>query len=140
MSKFLRILYAVIGFAVLGPTCSGQTRQTELRYGLLSHILRDGTSLAMTYYPIEQFQEYLDQVLMYKKKPDIKTGKTTSKIKIVLVSAGETDRLLEAIQKDGHRIIVFSPGDSTTCTVYQLEPKHFSARKFKTVSIEIPEH
>lgn len=141
MNRFLQILCAVIGLTVSGQlVCSGQTRQPEYPYGLLQHILRDGTSLTMTYYPIEQFQYYVDQVLIYKKKPDIKTGKTTNKVRITLVSAEQTDRLLEAVQKDRHHIIFFSPDDSATCTVYQLDPKHFSARKFKISSIEIPEH
>lgn len=139
MKRFLRFCLIATGLAAAAgrmgyaqPNRSG----ADLEYGFLQHILKNGQSLTMTYYPIEQMQSYIDQVLSKHQMPDVKTGRQTRRIKITMQSAAQCDSLLMAVQKDGFRIIVFSLQEESSCAAYRLEPKIFSSRRFGTSRIE----
>lgn len=143
MTKYLRLLVAVVGLGLAAPF-STEARQPqeqqppqEQRAGLMRHILRDGRSLTLTYYPIDDLKGYIDQVLIEKKKPDVKTGNETVKVKVLLDSDEEVTGFLNAVQKEGYAIAVFVPGSGGIYTLWRLEPKHFGSKQFKAIEIDL---
>lgn len=141
MARILRFLTVLACLTAAAPSLCQvrQEGQATKTHGLIEHILKNGRSLTITYYPISHMQPYIDQVLIEKKKPDIKTGNKTSQVTITMTSAEQVDQLLTAIQKEAYRIIVFTVRDSTACSLYRLDPQYFGTRKFETTTIQVLE-
>lgn len=113
------------------PAANGQKT-----FGLMQHILKKGQMLQITYYPIEDVQSYIDQVLMKHKKPDIKTGKETATVQITLTSQEQVAGLLSAVQNEKFQIVAFTEKEGpNACILWRLDPKHFGSKQFETTAI-----
>lgn len=134
LRHLLLTLICLAGFASVQAKSPSDNEQKT--FGLMQHILKKGQTLQITYYPIEDAQSYIDQVLIKKTKPDIKTGEKTATVRITLVSQKQTAELLNAVQKEQFQIIVFTPKEGQdACILWRLDPKHFGSKRFETTAI-----
>lgn len=109
-------------YAQSGPS----KEQKKAFYGLVEKIeVQNGNDVTVTYYPIADFQSYMNTILYDDKLPDIKKDNKTSRNRWTFNTAEDCAALQQKFSQEGYGVVVVEL-DNKRLSLIRLDYRKFA--------------